>query len=216
MRISRQPEDRFWSKVALGDGCWEWQGANRRGGRGAFRMGGRGTPMVSAYRVAWELMHGPIPGGLFVCHHCDNPACVRPSHLFLGTAKDNAQDMVRKGRRPSNAGGLNGMARLTDAAVVDIRRRYSSGEPVVALAREYRVSAGTVARAVRGGWTCVAGAVPADVNHRTHVSDADVVRIREKWGRGGVTQRALANEFGCHQSLVSRIVNGVWRRSPWS
>lgn len=86
---------RFWSNVRRSDGCWEWTGSKRGNGYGCLAVGGR---QVGAHRVAWETQNGPIPEGLFVLHKCDNPPCVRPDHLFLGTAKDNAMDMARKGR----------------------------------------------------------------------------------------------------------------------
>ena len=85
---------RFWSKVLIGDDCWEWQGGLARG-YGAFHDG---THQVVASRFVWELKNSPIPNGLWVLHKCDNRKCVRPSHLFLGTAKDNTQDSIRKGR----------------------------------------------------------------------------------------------------------------------
>jgi len=88
---------RFWAKVEKTEGCWLWRGAARRG-YGAFSPQ-HGTTRP-AHRVAWELANSaPIPDGLCVLHRCDNPPCVRPDHLFLGTKKDNAQDAIRKGRR---------------------------------------------------------------------------------------------------------------------
>ena len=93
---------RFWSKVRKGDGCWEWAGCRSKG-YGKIALGlesglPKGKRVVKAHRVSWLIHFGPIPDGLFVCHRCDNPPCVRPDHLYLGTCADNSRDMIRKGR----------------------------------------------------------------------------------------------------------------------
>jgi hypothetical protein len=88
--------DRFWAFVAQGDGCWEWTGYIRPDGYGQF--GVDRSIHERAHRMAYQLTAGPIPKGIDVCHRCDNPACVRPDHLFLGTRSDNMRDMVAKGR----------------------------------------------------------------------------------------------------------------------
>lgn len=95
IRHRRTIEERFWSLVDRSGECWVWVGSRFSNGYGQFRIGGRS---VGAHRVAWELTNGPIPNGLHICHHCDNPPCVRPSHLFAGTHSVNMQDAMNKGR----------------------------------------------------------------------------------------------------------------------
>ncbi|MDO7847580.1 HNH endonuclease [Hymenobacter sp. M29] len=90
------PEQRFWGMVRKKEGCWEWTGYKNPKGYG-YLMVKAGKP-TGAHRFSYELHKGPIPKGLFVCHTCDNPVCSNPDHLFLGTVKDNTQDMVKKGR----------------------------------------------------------------------------------------------------------------------
>lgn len=90
--------ERFWSKVDRSGDCWEWQASRSTHGYGFF---GRDGKVLYAHRVSYEITNGLIPKGpkrLHVCHHCDNPPCVRPDHLFLGTASDNLNDAYRKGR----------------------------------------------------------------------------------------------------------------------
>lgn len=91
----KSTQDRFWERVSRSSRCWIWTGAHDRAGYGWMRIDGI---IIGAHRIAWELAYGPIPDGLLVCHHCDNPTCVRPSHLFLGDHQDNYDDMVTKGR----------------------------------------------------------------------------------------------------------------------
>lgn len=97
LRPVKDPVIRFWSCVDRTGECWVWTAYVNPAGYGQFMRTWRSV--VQAHRYSWELAHGPVDDpAMFVCHHCDNPRCVRPEHLFLGTAKDNHDDMVRKGR----------------------------------------------------------------------------------------------------------------------
>lgn len=149
----------FWSRVERTDGCWIWTG--RREGRGYGRFGAA-PRRWSAHRLAWTLTYGPIPDGMFVCHRCDNPPCVRPDHLFLGTNSDNLLDASRKGRIASGArngaythperrqrGEQINTAILTADQVREIRRRYASGERQIDIARAFGTRNTNVSRIVR-------------------------------------------------------------------
>ena len=130
-------------------GCWVWTGLRHEGGYGEFKGGGHRF----AHRFSYELHKGPIPTGLLVCHKCDNPPCVNPSHLFVGTQKDNMQDMVAKGRhrRTGMSGSSNPQAVLSKFAVQAIRADYATGRfRQRDLARKYGISRTQVSRIVRG------------------------------------------------------------------
>lgn len=164
------PKDtaRFFSKIdktSHPDGCWTWTGCKNRKGYGPFSYGGRvanGGKKVLAHRLSYELHVGPIPENQFVCHHCDNPACVNPEHLFLGNNADNMRDMKEKGRHwmlhkpelilrgddhPSRLhpermarGEAHGVAKLTEPQVLEIRALFESGHSKNGLAKRFGMS----------------------------------------------------------------------------
>src|SRR5689334_2841330 len=96
----------FWSYVEKGPSCWNWKGARTELGYGLISVPPHGR-MMGAHRVAWALRHGAAPNDMFVCHKCDNPSCVNPDHLFLGTNSDNMRDCVAKGRHGNQWDGLH-------------------------------------------------------------------------------------------------------------
>lgn len=172
-------EQRFWAKVDkngpvpehmphLGP-CWVWTAARNSTGYGVLSKGGkRRADLHQAHRLSWQLHHGDA-GDLFVCHRCDNPSCVRPDHLFLGTAADNMRDMRAKGRSGRGKAGpceskweppvepRPAKARLTEPQVRDIRARHAAGETRASLAEHFGISTMMVGYIVRGRyWAHVA------------------------------------------------------------
>lgn len=142
--------DRFWSKVdrsAGADACWLWTASTNRKGYGRFRFDGE-TRL--AHRVSFIIATGGDPGSLLVCHHCDNPPCVNPAHLFLGTVADNSADMVAKGRSPRQCGERSGMAKLTADDVRAMRRMRSQGFPLTTIGETYGVHPAHASRVTRG------------------------------------------------------------------
>lgn len=146
-------EARFWANVSINwnpGACWHWKGKDLTiGGYGRFKLSGR---RVAASRVCFALFNGLTPKGLFVCHSCDNPVCVRPDHLFLATATENMLDKVAKNRHAK--GSRTGTAILTEAAVLEIRQRK---EPNAVIGKEFGVAKSTIQRIKRrSNWAHVA------------------------------------------------------------
>jgi hypothetical protein len=139
---------RFWVKVDKSGECWEWRGTRSRDGYGYFCTGA--GHRVRAHRLAFEMAFGWILPGYVVMHKCDNPGCVRPAHLLLGTNRDNVIDMQRKGRGSGNKPGHSGRIKLTAEQVMAIRARYAAGSSQAALAVEFKVGESNIASIVHG------------------------------------------------------------------
>jgi hypothetical protein len=137
----------FWSKVdkeSSSTDCWLWTGAKQggRGGKyGAFQLGWK--IQKRAHRLSFEIANGPIPDGMMVCHACDVPLCVNPAHLFLGTAKENIDDMGAKNRRVSCKGQRNGASKLTTEAVRNI---YLDPRTNREIAQDYNVNSNLISQ----------------------------------------------------------------------
>lgn len=141
---------KFWARVnkEAPNGCWEWVGPKSAAGYGGVWIGSRPARKRGfTHRMSFEHFNGPIPKGMYVCHRCDNPPCCNPAHLFLGTATDNARDMVAKGRDRPRRGTLSPRAKLTEAEVIEMRaKRVATKISYEALAAQYGVGHSVVER----------------------------------------------------------------------
>ena len=128
------------------DACWIWTGSTNPKGYGAMRAAGQ---KVFVHRVSYALHYGVDPGALRVLHHCDNPPCCNPAHLFLGTQADNSADMIQKGRGVAPVNEGNGRTTIPTHQVEEIRSRASGGESFKSIARDLGIHPVTVSRIVR-------------------------------------------------------------------
>lgn len=149
-------QELFWSRVSKSepDKCWLWKRGTFTFGYGQFHL--KRWPMT-AHRVAWMIANKcNVPEGMCVCHACDNPRCCNPSHLWLGTHADNANDTRQKQRHRGPAGESNSNSKLTDGIVREIRQEQSGGIANVKLARRYKVCPSLISMIVnRKMWTHV-------------------------------------------------------------
>jgi len=129
-------------------GCWIWQGSKTKDGYGVLGHG-RGK-QLRAHRAAYMVKHGDIPQNVFVCHKCDNPLCINTDHLFLGTAKDNTQDMIQKKRRANLSGENHPSAKLDNEKIELIRTYRKKGMLLAEIAKIFDVTFQTVSHICRG------------------------------------------------------------------
>lgn len=214
MGKSRPLLERFWEKVDRHgpDECWPWLGARHGYGHGHIRVDG---DVAKAHRVSYTINVGPIPDGLFVCHTCDNPPCVNPSHLWLGTHADNMADMVAKGRGALGVkhGELSPLAKLTERDVRDIRQ---SALPGAAVAESYGVSEGAISSVRRGkSWSHLPipvgvrkGVAIGERHGMSKLTAAAVLAIRASSAPGDV----LAHRYDVKRNTIYGIRAGrTWR-----
>lgn len=145
---NKSEQEKFWEKVDIRseDECWEWLAGRNKKGYGNFyvSIGHSKDKHCLAHRRSWILTYGEIPEGLSVLHHCDNPPCVNPKHLFLGTNQDNVDDKVRKGRMQDLKGENHPMRKLTDEQIKEIRALRKDGYTLFALGDKFNVHYSTI------------------------------------------------------------------------
>ena len=145
-RIHPTLEESLWNQVTPSNNkeCWIWQGCTNPEGYGIIRrrIGNGKQKFYPVHRLAYKILIGDIPDGMYVCHHCDNPPCVNPNHLFIGTPSDNIQDCIQKGRFRCNPsrGEANGQSKLSLSQVKEMRIKFDNGVKARDLSEEYGVS----------------------------------------------------------------------------
>ena len=220
--LDRKPS--FEARVLRANGCWQWLASFNKKGYGVFIWGKR--KRTGAHRAAWLFFRGAIPEGMHVLHHCDNPGCVNPEHLFLGDNDANVADKVAKSRCAVMAGEKNPMwrnferaargeaapcVRFTDAIVMQIRQAWSAGKSQLALAKRHETTQGHIYGIVHGViWTHLPviprqlGVGPRPFNRPT---DSQVASIRMDW-RAGMKVVELARKYGFSHATIGGIVHG--------
>jgi hypothetical protein len=220
----RPAEQRFWEKVNKASGyiapnmdteCWEWAGATLPKGYGVFSPS-KGERFYT-HRLSWEMHHGEIPDGLLVCHHCDNRKCVRPHHLFLGTAKENTHDMIAKGRNSKGENHIN--SKMTWETVNEARRLFTDGAAVKELARQFGISYMTMKTIITNeAWHDDSYTPPARLPN-AHMTTKPTVKldlaaaqeIRRRW-HNGERPTDLALVYGVDRRNISSIIhNKSWK-----
>lgn len=215
------PESRFWRRVEkIENGCWLYGGRFFGNRYGQLQVAGRGSGNVTAHRFSFELHHGLVPVGMFVCHKCDVRNCVNPEHLYVGTHEDNTRDIIERGRTAKNTGRCRPLDRmdvrfghnraLAKEQREQLKAEYASGAYTqMQLADRYRISQATVSATIRGVRNMGSGEHKPrrSGNFRRKLTAKQYVQIRELY-RAGSTQQKLAVAFGCDQTTISRIVLG--------
>jgi len=135
--ISKSTIKRFWSKIRKSKSCWTYKEYKDKDGYGFFAVRGG---FIRAHRFSWMIKNGNIPDGMLICHHCDNPSCVRIDHLFLGTGSDNLKDAVSKGRIPlvKLVGEDNFSSKFKEKDVRKIRKLAAKGIKHTVIARSFK------------------------------------------------------------------------------
>lgn len=185
--------------IVNGDtGCWEWQGATVGIGYGHL-SGERGGKSKIAHRYSYETHKGPIPDGLVICHHCDNPACVNPDHLFAADHAENMRDMANKGR-----------ARLLSSEeVIDCVARFESGQSLASIANDYGVSRVTVTRAIAAAKNNdFGGEARKGSKYYTILSEDDREAIKVALKDDGLSIMRIAKIFNVDRKTVRNIRDG--------
>jgi hypothetical protein len=197
MRQIRSLEERFWPKVKIGKAneCWEWQAAKYSNGYGTIGAP-RGARQLLAHRVSYELTHDvSLPKSILVLHKCDNPPCVNPKHLRLGTPKDNSQDALKKGRFPT---GDRHSSRLHPERVPRGDRHWARRRPELLQRGDSHWTHQHPERRTRG-----------EQIGNAKLTESVVQAIRNQHARGELTQAQLARKYHVSPAQLHRVIHKI-------
>ena len=199
-------------------GCWNWIGKKDKRGYGRCSFEGR---KQFAHRISHKVFKGPIPDGLYILHSCDNPACINPDHLRIGTQAENMNDAVVRRRMP--IGEQSSMSKLSNESVMQIVEMRNSGMSIADIARNFNVEFTTVSVILRGHtWSWLTGIERATIGQRSqgsmcHASklcESDVIEML-RLGKCGIGCAKLSRMFNVSISAASLILRGkAWKHIP--
>lgn len=204
--LTREYADSFWSKIDIRgpEECWPWKASSSRGGYGYVRIKGGA---YAASRIAFRLYYGSDPHPCHILHRCDNPKCTNPNCFFLGQHLENSRDAKRKGR--TAFGERHSQAVLTEAQVMDARRRRANGDPIRPIAEEFGVDIMTISKATRESWPHLPF---LPIKRRFKISQKQI-REAKRLHAAGMSQRQIAFKFGVSPALICLIFKGKARTS---
>lgn len=216
--------DYFWARVAKSSNCWIWRGSFFSNGYGSIPTKKLKGKASLAHRISWELANGPIQNGKLVLHKCDNPACVRPSHLFIGTHSDNYADAKSKNRirYGTSPGVKSGNSKFTMRDIEKIRRLAADGKlTAVEIANSFGVNPRTISRIAvgksyrnEGGAIAPFGPPRGEKSGKAKLTEKDVVYLRKAVAAGDSYTR-LAEELNVSPDAVRGAVIGArWKHIP--
>lgn len=212
--------ERFWSKVnlhgpmhpVLKTCCWLWKGAHQDSGHGVFRLREQRMP---AGKAALILSGIEVEDGMDMCHHCDNPPCVRPDHIFQGTDADNHRDMYLKRRHAH--GERSGTVVLTERKVRHIVDEYKKGARACDLAKKHKVTTGTISNIVKGvtwahiteGASITRGRARGNRSPSAKLTEELVLHLRPQWKAGKLNISQTARDLGVERATLRLALNGT-------